>query len=102
KKATELQGNTGGFGGRGGGGGRGALPTGPETLGSLPNSLATLIRQLEAADVAPTTQLAAAIADRHAQTTRLLARSTPLRPPAASGLQRCHARFSGDRISPVS
>src|SRR5215467_3983296 len=74
KKAADLQGNTGGFGGRGGGGGRGGIVAGPETLGSLPGSLTTLMRQLEAADVAPTSQLVAAIAERRAQKARLMAR----------------------------
>ncbi|MBS1858796.1 MAG: glycoside hydrolase [Acidobacteria bacterium] len=80
KEATAILGSTGGRGGRGGGGGgRGAIAAGPETLSSIPNSLAGLMRQLEAADVAPSSQLTAAIVDRHAQLTRLLARASAIR-----------------------
>src|SRR2546430_11125047 len=62
-----------------GGGGRGGIVAGPETLGSMPLSLTALMRQLEAAGVAPTPQFAAAIADRRAQMTSLLARWDALR-----------------------
>jgi hypothetical protein len=80
KKALEIEGATGGGrGGRGGGGGRGALPTGPETLSSAAGSLSGLIRLLEAADVAPTTQLAASVADRRRQIAALMQRWTALK-----------------------
>ena len=72
KRATDLMGSAVGGGARGGG--RGVVAAGPETLSSVPGSLATLMRQLEAADAAPTTQLVAAIADRRAQLTGLLVR----------------------------
>jgi photosystem II stability/assembly factor-like uncharacterized protein len=75
KKASDLLGNAAG----GGRGGRGAISAGPETLSSMPGSLTTLMRQLEAADVAPTTQLTAAIAERRSQLSRLLARLAALK-----------------------
>jgi photosystem II stability/assembly factor-like uncharacterized protein len=67
KKAAALEGATGGGrGGRGGGGGggRGGISSGPETLSSAGGSLTALIRLLEGADVAPSTQLAAAVTNR--------------------------------------
>jgi photosystem II stability/assembly factor-like uncharacterized protein len=80
KKATEVEGATGGGrGGRGGGGGRGALPTGPETLSSAAGSLTTLMRLLEGADVAPTTQLAASITERRRQVATLMQRWNALK-----------------------
>src|SRR5207244_2779612 len=53
KKASAIEGS--GGGGRGGGG-RGAISEGPETLSSANATLGALIRLLESADVAPTTQ----------------------------------------------
>ena len=80
KQAASIEGGGGGRGGRGGGGGggRGAIEAGPETLSSAGGSLTTLMRQLEAAEVAPTTQLSAAIADRRAQVAKLMAKWTAL------------------------
>ena len=52
-----------GAGGGGRGGGRGAV-AGPDTLGSVNASLQLLMRLMQEADVAPTTQAAAAAADR--------------------------------------
>jgi hypothetical protein len=79
QKAVEIEG--GGFGGGrgGGGGGRGAVTAGPETLSSATGSLTTLMRALQDSDVAPTTQLAAAVADRRAALARLMERWTALK-----------------------
>jgi photosystem II stability/assembly factor-like uncharacterized protein len=74
QKAAGIEGGGGGRGGRGGGGGRGAVAPGPETLSSATASLATLIGLLEEADVAPTAQLNAAVADRHAAAAALMSR----------------------------
>ncbi len=76
KKATDILGTARAFGGRG------AIAVGPETLTTIPSALTTLLRQLEAADVAPTTQLTTAIADRHNELGRLLARLTALKAEA--------------------
>ncbi|HEV2689191.1 MAG TPA: glycoside hydrolase, partial [Bryobacteraceae bacterium] len=64
QKLAALEGGGGGFG-RGGGGGRGAPAGGPDTFTSVSGALAGLLRTLQNADVAPTTQVAAAAADRH-------------------------------------
>jgi photosystem II stability/assembly factor-like uncharacterized protein len=72
QKAAAIEGG-GGAGGRGGGG-RGGVSAGPETLSSAGASLSALIRMLEAADVAPTTQLTAAVADRRAAVRAVMAR----------------------------
>jgi hypothetical protein len=77
QKASALEGPTGG-GGRGGGG-RGAIAAGPPALGNVSGGLVTLIGLLEGADVAPTTQLVAAVADRRAAVTRLMASWTSLK-----------------------
>jgi photosystem II stability/assembly factor-like uncharacterized protein len=64
KKLAALEG--GGGGGRGGGGGgRGAAASGPDTFASVNGALAGLLRTLQGADAAPTTQAVAAAADRH-------------------------------------
>jgi hypothetical protein len=66
-------------GGGGGRGGRGAVEAGPETLSNAGATLTALMRQLEAAEVATTTQLSAAIADRRAQAARLKVKWTALK-----------------------
>ena len=93
KQAAAIEGGGGGGrGGRGGGGGRGAIEAGPETLTSAAGSLTTLMRQLEAAEVAPTTQLSAAIADRRAQVAKLLAKWNTLKTSGlAAGQRRAQA-----------
>ena len=73
KKAADLLGTPRALGGRG------AIAADPETLSTIPGALTTLLRQLESADVAPTTQLSAAIADRHAELGHLLARLAALK-----------------------
>lgn len=72
KKLTEIGGA--GGGGRGGfGGGRGA-PAGPETIATVNASLTTLMRMIEAADVAPTTQATAGAAEKRASLRKLMQR----------------------------
>jgi hypothetical protein len=53
--------------------GRGAPASGPDSLTSVSAALSTLLRQIEAADAAPTTQAAAAVADRRKALSALLA-----------------------------
>ena len=81
KKAAALEGGggRGGRGGGGGGGGRGGVAAGPETLSSAGGSLTTLLRLLEGADAAPTTQLAVAVADRRAALAKLMGQWTALK-----------------------
>ncbi|HEX4595647.1 MAG TPA: glycoside hydrolase [Bryobacteraceae bacterium] len=75
QKVLALQGA--GGGGRGGGG-RGAA-TGPDTITSVNGSLGTLMRLIQSADVAPTTQAVAAAADRRKAMASLLQRWTAIR-----------------------
>ena len=100
KQAAAIEGGGGGGrGGRGGGGGRGAIEAGPETLTSAAGSLTTLMRQLEAAEVAPTTQLSAAIADRRAQVAQLLAKWNTLK---TSGLAPVNAGLKQANLTQLS
>jgi photosystem II stability/assembly factor-like uncharacterized protein len=83
KQAAELEGAP-----AGGRGGRGAPMTGPETLSSSAMKLSSLLRELEAADVSPTTQLVAAVAEAHTAHTKLMARWSTLKGDASrSGIQ---------------
>jgi hypothetical protein len=75
-----LEGDAGG-GGRGGGG-RGAALEGPDTLSNITGGLTQLMGLLQGADVAPTTQLVAAVGQRRAALTTLLARVNALRTEA--------------------
>jgi hypothetical protein len=77
QKAVALGGASGG-GGRGGGG-RGAVAAGPDTLSSVTGSLTQLMRLLESADVAPTTQAVTAAADRRAALAKLMERWSVLK-----------------------
>jgi hypothetical protein len=72
KKASALEGQS--PAGGGGGGGRGAAAGGPDTLSSVAAAMSQLMNLLQGADVTPTTQLAAAVTDRHAAFTKLMAR----------------------------
>jgi len=63
----------------GGGRGRGAPTGGPDTLTSVSGALSTLLRMIEAADVAPTTQVVAAVADRRKSLAGLLAQWKTMR-----------------------
>ncbi|MGI8745362.1 MAG: glycoside hydrolase [Bryobacteraceae bacterium] len=85
RKAVAIEG-AGGFG-RGGGGGRGAAP-GPDTLTSVSGALALLMQSLEGADVAPSTQSTAAVADRHAAMAKLLQRWNALKTADLADLNR--------------
>jgi photosystem II stability/assembly factor-like uncharacterized protein len=69
-----------GSGGRGGGGGGRGPAAGPDTLASVSTALGQLMREIENADVAPTTQMAAAVADRHVALVKLIARWNELTP----------------------
>jgi hypothetical protein len=69
QKVIALQ----GAGGGGRGGGRGAV-SGPDTIASVNGSLGTLMRLIQGADVAPTTQALAAAADRRKAVAGLLQR----------------------------
>ncbi len=64
----------------GGGGGRGrfAPPGGPDTLSSVQGALSTLLRLIQGADVAPTTQVVAAAADRRKALAALTERWTEM------------------------
>jgi photosystem II stability/assembly factor-like uncharacterized protein len=73
QKLTALEGAA--IGGRGGG--RGAAG-GPDTLNSVRAALANLLRSVQGADVAPTSQESAAAADRHRAFTALQQRWTAL------------------------
>jgi photosystem II stability/assembly factor-like uncharacterized protein len=75
QQLTALEGA--GFGG--GRGGRGGAPAGPDTINSVSGSLDTLMQALQGSDTTPTAQVTAAIADRRAAMTKLLARWTALR-----------------------
>ena len=99
QKAQAIEGAAAGGGRGGGGGGRGAIAAGPETLGSATGSLASLIRLLEAADVAPTTQLAAAVADRRAALARVMARWTALK---GTELAALNVQLKGANLRAVS
>ena len=101
KQAAAIEGGGGGGrGGRGGGGGgRGAIEAGPETFSSAVGSLTTLMRQLEAAEVAPTTQLSAAIADRRAEVAKLMAKWTALK---TTGLAQVNAQLKTANLAQLS
>ena len=73
-KLTALEGQ--------GGGGRGGASGGPETLANAIGAANQLMTLLQGADVAPTTQLAAAAAERRATVNTLLARWTALKAEA--------------------
>jgi photosystem II stability/assembly factor-like uncharacterized protein len=76
ERLTALEG-AGGGGGRGGRGG--GAPAGPDTINSVAGALGGLMTTLQGADVPPTTQLAAAIADRRAAMTKLMQKWTALK-----------------------
>jgi photosystem II stability/assembly factor-like uncharacterized protein len=77
KKASALEGQS--PAGGGGGGGRGAAPAGPETLASITGGMTQLMTLLQGADVTPTTQLVAAVADRRAALAKLMTRWNALK-----------------------
>jgi hypothetical protein len=66
------------------GGGRGAAPSGPETLTRITGTLTQLMNLLQGADVTPTSQLVAAVAERRAALNKLLAQWTAVKAEAAS------------------
>jgi photosystem II stability/assembly factor-like uncharacterized protein len=72
KKVETLAGASGGAGGPGGGG-RGGVAAGTDTLGSVRTALLTLMNLLEAADVTPTAQATAAVANRRKAMAGLMA-----------------------------
>jgi len=101
KQVAAIEGGgSGGRGGRGGGGGgRGAIEAGPETFSSAVGSLTILMRQLEAAEVAPTTQLSAAIADRRAEVAKLMTKWTALK---TTGLPPLNAQLKAANLTQLS
>jgi hypothetical protein len=72
QKAAALEGTT-GFGFGGGGGGT------PDTLAAMGGALSSLMGLLQGADVAPTSQLAAAVADRLQALAKVMERWNALR-----------------------
>jgi photosystem II stability/assembly factor-like uncharacterized protein len=76
ERLTALEG-AGGGGGRGGRGG--GAPAGPDTINSVAGAMGGLMTTLQGAEVAPTTQLAAAIADRRAAMAKLMQKWTTLK-----------------------
>ncbi len=64
------------------GGGRGAAAAGPPTLSSIVGEMSQLMGLLQGADVAPTTQLVAAVGQRRAELAQLMARWAALRSEA--------------------
>ncbi len=75
KKASDLEGQP----PAAGGGGRGGAVQGPETLSSIAGSLNQLMGLLQGADVTPTTQLVAAVADRRAVLAKLMTKWNALK-----------------------
>jgi hypothetical protein len=73
----------GGGGGGGRGGGRGGATEGPDTLGNISGGLNQLMGLLQGADVTPTTQLTAAVAQRHAAVSKLMMQWSALKAEAA-------------------
>jgi photosystem II stability/assembly factor-like uncharacterized protein len=88
KKAAALEGGGGGMGQRGGGaGGPGAgQGGGPETLAGIGGSLTSLMSLLQGADAAPTSQAAAAVAERRQALGGLMAKWEELKTRDMEGL----------------
>jgi hypothetical protein len=85
--AAELVGSAGG-----GRGGRGAPAGGPDTLTSVSAAMNALMATLQASDVTPPSQVAAAVADRRAALAKLLARWSAMKsskPPGLPCRQSC-------------
>jgi photosystem II stability/assembly factor-like uncharacterized protein len=95
RKADALAGRrpTGFFGGRGGGAEL------PDTLNSLAVSLSQLMDVLQEADVAPTTQLVAAVADRRSALATLTARWNALK---GSDLAALNAKLRAANLPPIT
>jgi hypothetical protein len=99
KQALAIEGASGGGrGGRGGGGGRGAIDAGPETLGTATGSLTTLMRQMESAEMAPTSQFSVAITERRAQVAELMAKWAALK---TTGLATLNAQLKQANLAPL-
>jgi hypothetical protein len=81
------------------GGGRGAAPEGPDTLNSMRAALSQLLGLLQGADVAPTTQLAAAVGERRAALAKLLARWDALK---GSELSSLNAKLKAAQVPPIT
>jgi photosystem II stability/assembly factor-like uncharacterized protein len=90
KKAAALEGGGGGGAGqRGGGGGFGGLGMaagGPDTLAGIVGGLASLMSLLQGADAAPTSQAAAAVAERQKSLAELMAKWNALKGLDLAGL----------------
>jgi photosystem II stability/assembly factor-like uncharacterized protein len=83
EKTAALEGGTGGFGPGGFGGGAGS-----DTLTAVSGSLAQLMTLIQGADVAPTSQMVAAVADRAAARTAVMKRWDALKGPELTALNR--------------
>ncbi len=81
------------------GGGRGGAPNGPDTLSNMPASLGQLLAILQEADVAPTTQLVAAVGDRRAALAKLMARWTTLK---GADLTALNAKLKAANVPPIA
>jgi photosystem II stability/assembly factor-like uncharacterized protein len=81
------------------GGGRGGAPEGPETLNSIAANINQLMSALQGADVAPTTQLMAAAADRRAALAAVMAKWTALK---GAGLTALNAKLKAANLPPVT
>jgi photosystem II stability/assembly factor-like uncharacterized protein len=79
QKAAGLEGGSGGFGGFGGGGGGRGGGGGLDTLAGIGGSLSSLMGLLQGADVAPTSQLLAAVEDSRKALASLMARWNALK-----------------------
>jgi hypothetical protein len=95
RKADALEGRPpAGFGG-----GRGGAPDTFDTLNSIRAGLAQLLSVLEGADVAPTTQLVAAIAERRADLVKVINRWTTLK---SSDLAALNAKLKAAHVTPIT
>jgi len=104
KKAAAIEGQTGGMGRRGGPmgeppGGRPAEGAAQEeTLAGIGGSLVQLMSMLQAADVAPTTQLNAAVTEKHQALRDLMARWNAFR---TKDLEALNVRLAAAGLPPI-
>ena len=101
KKAEALDGSGSVAGGRGagaGGGRGGAAESGPDTLSATTGSLTLLMAAIQGADVAPSTQMVAAVAERRSALAHLLARWATLKGPDLSAL---NATLKAANLPPI-
>jgi photosystem II stability/assembly factor-like uncharacterized protein len=97
RKAQELEGQA-----PAGGGGRGAGPAGPDTLSSISTGMSQLMILLQGADVTPSTQLVAAIANRRASFATLMTRWHALEGADLTALNAALTHAGAAAIRPAS